>query len=82
MLKSRPKSNHSYYSSIRIAFLIFILDTFRDTDDVKKRKRGDGVTFEDYHLLSQRIDKMEASIGGITNKVFYNINSSIMSKFD
>lgn len=43
----------------------------------KKKKRADGVLFEDYSLLSSRIDKMESAIGSIVNKV-----DSVLTKLD
>jgi len=36
---------------------------------VKKKIKLEGVSFEDYNLLSSRIDKMETSISSITNKI-------------
>lgn len=35
----------------------------------KKNKRSEGVPFEDYNSLSERIDKMETSLDGIVTKV-------------
>ena len=46
-------------------------------NEQKKRKRTDGVLFEDYSNLSSRIDKMETSIGCIVNKV-----DSVLNKLE
>ncbi|RNA43788.1 polycystic kidney disease 2-like 1 [Brachionus plicatilis] len=43
----------------------------------KKRKRTEGVLFEDYSNLSGRIDKMETSIGSIVSKV-----DSVLTKLE
>jgi hypothetical protein len=40
-----------------------------ESEELKKR-REEGVMYEDYSFLSNRIDKMETSIGSIINKVF------------
>jgi polycystin 2 len=43
----------------------------------KKKKRSEGVPYEDYTFLSSRIDKMETSIGSIVNKV-----DTVLAKLD
>ena len=43
----------------------------------KLKKRGEGVLFEDYALLSSRIDKMESSMNTIVDKV-----DTVLSKLD
>ncbi len=39
-----------------------------ENEELKKR-RAEGVMYEDYTFLANRIDKMEMSIGSIVNKV-------------
>ena len=46
-------------------------------EEKKKRKRTEGVLFDDYSNLSSRIDKMESSIGSIVSKV-----DSVLNKLE
>ncbi len=39
----------------------------------KKKKKGEGVLFQDYSQLSQRVDRMENSMGQINTKVYNQI---------
>ena len=43
----------------------------------KKKSRADGVLYEDYTLLTGRIEKMETAIGSIVNKV-----DSVLTKLE
>ena len=49
-------------------FFLFTLK-LRSEKEKRKKQKGDGVLFEDYTLLSQRVDKMENSVGQINTKV-------------
>ena len=49
----------------------------READEERRKKRTDGVLFEDYSMLSSRIDRMEGSIGSIVGKV-----DSVLNKLD
>jgi polycystin 2 len=49
----------------------------RDLEEEKRKKRTDGVLFEDYSMLSGRIDRMEGSIASIVGKV-----DSVLTKLD
>ena len=40
-----------------------------DKAEKKRQRRAEGVMYEDYTLLTNRIDKMESSIGSISKKV-------------
>ena len=40
-----------------------------DKAEKKRQRRAEGVMYEDYTILTNRIDKMESSIGSISKKV-------------
>lgn len=44
-------------------------DEVDELEEEKKKRREEGVMYEDYTYLSQRIDTMEISIGSIVNKI-------------
>ncbi len=49
----------------------------KEADEERRKKRIEGVLFEDYSMLSGRIDRMEGSIASIVGKV-----DSVLSKLD
>jgi hypothetical protein len=49
----------------------------KEADEERRKKRVEGVLFEDYSMLSGRIDRMEGSITSIVGKV-----DSVLSKLD
>lgn len=57
--------------------MITKLTNFKRAEEERRKKRCDGVIFEDYSLLSGRIDRMEGSIASIVGKV-----DAVLNKLD
>jgi polycystin 2 len=74
MLKDLAEQNEE----LKLAYLQLDQEKENEIENEQKRKkRADGVPFEDYSLLSQRVDKMENSVGQINSKI-----DSVLNKLD